>query len=68
MNQYEIANAVHMVEGYDLRVIPRKSRDEEFSAAKEECVGHLRAQLANVESLTFDQYLAARRERPKKTA
>jgi hypothetical protein len=63
MNQYERKNAVSKVEGYDLRVIPNRARQAEFEAAKRECLVHLRAQLANVEALTFDQYIAERRER-----
>lgn len=63
MNQYERTNATRMIEGYDLRVTPCKTRQEEFAAAKAECLRNLRNQLENVENLTFDEYIAERRER-----
>jgi hypothetical protein len=63
MNQYELENAARKVEGYDLRVKPNQSRDVEFAAAKQECLKHLRDQLAHVESLEFEQYLSVRKER-----
>lgn len=63
MNQYERANAVHKVEGYDIRVTPNRSRQDEFEAAKVECLRHMRKHVEDVESLTFDQYIAERKER-----
>lgn len=64
MNRFELENAVHKVEGYDLQLrMPRQPRSVEFATAKEECLANLRRQLAEVESLTFEQYLSVRKER-----
>lgn len=56
MNQYERANAVHKVEGYYFLAHPRTKPQDEFQKAKAECLFHLRAQITQIESLTFPQY------------
>jgi len=62
MNQYERANAVHSVEGYDLRLMPRKPREVEFDDAKSACLRYMRDRIAHIEELTFEQYVADRKE------
>lgn len=56
MDQYQRANAVHKVEGYYFRTHPTTKRQDEFEKAKAECLFQLRAQIAQIESLTFPQF------------
>ncbi|AKM29293.1 hypothetical protein AB870_02830 [Pandoraea faecigallinarum] len=62
MNQYQQANAVRSIEGYDLR-ISRETREAQFNAAKAECLMHLRKHVECVEAINFDAYLSVRKER-----
>ncbi|GEA09170.1 hypothetical protein KUL42_39310 [Alteromonas sp. KUL42] len=59
MNQYELANAKRLIDGYYL-TSPSKpgTNADEFERAKRECVSILEKQLNNVKSLSVNQFFA----------
>lgn len=57
MNQYDLQHAAEVVDGYFLNTgMPRLTTVEEFVKAKVECVGALERRLANVRSLTLEEF------------
>ena len=57
MNRYQIENAAYKIDGY-YSPCPSKpgGNAAEFERARQECIKHLRRQLADVESLTLEQF------------
>lgn len=57
MNRYELQNAVEKVDGYFLPC-PSKSggNPAEFERARNECLHHLKAQINNIQALSFEQF------------
>lgn len=57
MNRYQLQNAIEKVDGYFLPS-PTKlgGYPTEFERAKTECLYHLRAQIDNIQALSFEQF------------
>lgn len=56
MDASVVSHAVYKVDGYYLRIHPTAKPLPEFLEAQAECARQLRAQLSNIESLTFAQF------------
>lgn len=62
MNQYEIDEAARKVAGYLLGVkMPPDPFEQQFEAARSECLVHMRRGVSDVENLTLDQYRKAKK-------
>ena len=57
MNEYEQINAGHCIDGYFIPH-PGESKTAAFHRAKIEAVKNLQVQLANVESMSLEQFSA----------
>ncbi len=55
MTQYQIQNAAHKINGYQISK-PLESFEASFDRAKVDTINQLKKDLADVENLTFDQY------------
>jgi hypothetical protein len=64
MNQYERRNAADKVEGYYMPSARGEAPATVFGRAREECLTHLRRQLACVEALTHDEFAELTGRRP----
>jgi hypothetical protein len=57
MNQYELANAKHLIDGYYLPSPSKPGANvDEFERAKRECVNNLEKQLNHVKSVSVNQF------------
>lgn len=63
ITQYDIANAIHAIDGYFLprpnEITPAK-REAAFKRAKEEALAQLELRMAHIQSITFEQFTQAR--------
>ena len=55
MNQYQIENAIHKIDGYHIPR-PNESREASFLRAKAETVSQLKRDVEDVEAVTMQQF------------
>lgn len=64
MNRYDVMNAASKINGYYFPPSPHvvsETVQSRFDDARKECAEHLKRQLEDVEKLTLEQFLSARR-------
>ena len=61
MTQIQIETAVHQIDGYYIRSSWKDEREPTFNKAKAECIKNMEIALANVKSITLDQFLKGTR-------
>ena len=57
MTQIQIETAVHQIDGYYIRSPWEDEQEANFNKAKAECIKNMEIALANVQSITLEQFL-----------